>query len=97
MTNTPSFSIGVPCTSSSAFGLRTTDKSLAIPLTNVEVKISVLDFLASVTVEQSYHNYDDHDSAEVIYTFPLPSNATLRHFEARLHDTVIMGQVGTFQ
>lgn len=80
-----------PPVDGTAYGLKGKD-GVSLPLTKVDVKVTMLDFLGEVCLEQSYQNVDK-EATEVVYTFPIPSDATLRHFEVHVDDAIIKGQV----
>ena len=54
-------------------------KEVAIPLKHTDVKAGIAGTVASVTVQQQFHNpYDS--KIEAIYVFPLPDNAAVNEF-----------------
>lgn len=69
-----------------------TEKGVAVPLRGVKVEASVLGAHARVLVKQHYCN-EEANPVEAIYTFPLPSDATLTGFAMTCKGRRLDGQV----
>jgi Ca-activated chloride channel family protein len=68
------------------------DLASSLPLENTEVTAQVLGPLASVSVTQRFGN-PLHELAEIDYLFPLPHQAAVVHFELRIGERRIEGDL----
>jgi len=64
----------------------------AIPLQHVEVNVDILEFLAEVTIQQTYVNTSS-DPIEATYTFPLDDKAAIHQYIIEIDGKNIVGQV----
>lgn len=64
----------------------------AIPLKSVRICGNIRGLYGEVAVEQLYINKQKKD-LEVIYTFPVPDQAVISHFEARVGERIITGEI----
>ncbi|MEW6732009.1 MAG: marine proteobacterial sortase target protein [Acidobacteriota bacterium] len=65
---------------------------LPIPLKQTDVKVSIVGFIASVDVEQTFTN-SYQETIEAVYIFPLPSEAAVDDMEIRVGGRTIRGSV----
>jgi len=64
----------------------------AVPLKGTRVEALAEDLLFEVRIVQTYRN-DEDANIEAVYTFPLPAEATLLDFEARIGDRTLRSEV----
>ena len=82
--------MSTPTPKGGALRAKVADKLVPIPLKHTDVKAQVSIYLASVTVQQQYHNpYDS--KIEAVYLFPLPDDAAVRDFIMVIGDRKIRG------
>ena len=55
------------------------EKLIPVPLKHTDVKASVVGYIATVDVQQQYHN-PYNEKIEAVYVFPLPQNAAVNEF-----------------
>jgi Ca-activated chloride channel family protein len=68
------------------------EKSIVLPLANVNISANVINQVSEVTHEQTFQNpFTEH--LEATYIFPLPGGAAVSHFEMKVGDKVIIGKV----
>ncbi|KAM5288003.1 protein mono-ADP-ribosyltransferase PARP4 [Ctenodactylus gundi] len=72
-------------------GLQDTSGNL-VPLKDVHIKGKIIDFVAQVTVFQTYAN-QNHVPIEAKYVFPLDSKAAVCGFEAFINGKHIIGEI----
>ncbi len=65
-------------------------ETIPLPLEHTEVRAAIHAYVASVEVEQQYHNPYDQ-KIEVVYVFPLPQNAAVSEFLMKIGDRTIRG------
>jgi Ca-activated chloride channel family protein len=66
------------------------DKEIPVPLKHTEVTADISGYIASVNVQQQFHNpYDT--KIEAVYVFPLPSSAAVNEFLMTIGDRAIRG------
>ncbi len=65
-------------------------EQIPLPLEHTEVRAAIHAYVASVEVEQRYHNPYDQ-KIEVVYVFPLPQNAAVSEFLMKIGDRTIRG------
>jgi len=70
---------------------RKTGKSVC-PLQNVEVRALIGEGLAEVTVIQNYANLSGRN-IEALYTFPIPHNAQVNSFKAKINECEVTGEI----
>lgn len=68
------------------------DSTLRFPLRHTDVRASVSGGIASVTVEQTFHNPYDR-GIEAVYIFPLPHEAAVDDLEIRIGERRVRGQI----
>eukprot|EP00164_Ancoracysta_twista_P003553 GFYU01004745.1.p1 GENE.GFYU01004745.1~~GFYU01004745.1.p1 ORF type:complete len:1133 (-),score=265.34 GFYU01004745.1:7-3405(-) len=73
-------------------GTPANDTHNTLPLQSVSASVNVLDDVMSVDVEQVFRNVKDA-VIQAEYTFPLPYEAAVTDFEARMEDAVVTGVV----
>ena len=66
------------------------EKLIPVPLQHTDVRASVLGYIATVDVQQQYHN-PYSDKIEAVYVFPLPQNAAVNDFLMTVGDRRIRG------
>jgi Ca-activated chloride channel family protein len=67
-------------------------EQVAVPLKHTDVKAWIAGYIATVNVQQQYHNpYDE--KIEAVYVFPLPQNAAVNEFLMTIGDRKIRGIV----
>lgn len=71
-------------------GLFHRNSQSTIPLTDIEVKINIVDFLAKVTISQTYKN-SETNPIECVYKFPIDEKAAIDGFEAEIDGHVVYG------
>ena len=68
------------------------DREIPLPLKHTDVRVRIAAYVASVEVEQQYHNpYDE--KIEVVYVFPLPQDAAVSDFLMKIGDRTIRGVI----
>lgn len=67
-------------------------KPAAVPLKSVRICGDIRGLYGQLAVEQLYVNEGKGD-LEIIYTFPLPDRAIISHFEARVGERTITGEI----
>uniref|UniRef100_UPI0037E89F93 von Willebrand factor A domain-containing protein 5A-like n=1 Tax=Semicossyphus pulcher TaxID=241346 RepID=UPI0037E89F93 len=72
-------------------GLLTMNKE-PVPLKSVEVELEVRDHVATVASTLNYENKEDKP-IEAVFVFPLPGDAAVCHFSAKIGQTVIEAEV----
>ncbi|XP_038549931.1 von Willebrand factor A domain-containing protein 5A-like [Micropterus salmoides] len=72
-------------------GLLTVQKEL-VPLKSVEVEVEVRDHVATVVSTLNYENKEDKP-LEAVFVFPLPGDAAVCHFSAKIGQTQIVAEV----
>ncbi|XP_030600166.1 von Willebrand factor A domain-containing protein 5A-like [Archocentrus centrarchus] len=75
----------VPC------GLLTVQKE-QVPLKSIEVELEVRDHVATVVSTLNYENKEDKP-LEAVFVFPLPGDAAVCHFSAKIGQTQIVAEV----
>ncbi|XP_041652596.1 von Willebrand factor A domain-containing protein 5A-like [Cheilinus undulatus] len=72
-------------------GLLTLKKE-PVPLKSVEVEVEVRDHVATVVSTLNYENQEDKP-LEAVFVFPLPGDAAVCHFSAKIGQTEIVAEV----
>ncbi|XP_068441171.1 von Willebrand factor A domain-containing protein 5A-like isoform X2 [Clinocottus analis] len=72
-------------------GLLTSQKE-PVPLKSVEVELEVRDHVATVVSTLNYENKEDKP-LEAVFVFPLPGDAAVCHFSAKIGQTQIVAEV----
>ncbi|XP_075956043.1 von Willebrand factor A domain-containing protein 5A-like [Anarhichas minor] len=72
-------------------GLLTSQKE-PVPLKSVEVELEVRDHVATVVSTLNYENKEDKP-LEAVFVFPLPGDAAVCHFSAKIGQTHIVAEV----
>ncbi|XP_028274817.1 von Willebrand factor A domain-containing protein 5A-like isoform X4 [Parambassis ranga] len=72
-------------------GLLTVNKE-PVPLKSIEVELEVRDHVATVVSTLNYENKEDKP-VEAVFVFPLPGDAAVCHFSAKLGQTQIVAEV----
>uniref|UniRef100_A0A3B4X7E0 von Willebrand factor A domain-containing protein 5A-like n=1 Tax=Seriola lalandi dorsalis TaxID=1841481 RepID=A0A3B4X7E0_SERLL len=72
-------------------GLLTANKAL-VPLKSIEVELEVRDHVATVVSTLTYENKEDKP-VEAVFVFPLPGDAAVCHFSAKIGQTQIVAEV----
>ncbi|XP_044058720.1 von Willebrand factor A domain-containing protein 5A-like [Siniperca chuatsi] len=72
-------------------GLLTAQKE-PVPLKSVEVELEVRDHVATVVSTLNYENKEDKP-LETVFVFPLPGDAAVCHFSAKIGQTQIVAEV----
>ncbi|XP_068563149.1 von Willebrand factor A domain-containing protein 5A-like [Cebidichthys violaceus] len=72
-------------------GLLTSQKE-PVPLKSVEVELEVRDHVATVVSTLNYENEEDKP-LEAVFVFPLPGDAAVCHFSAKIGQTHIVAEV----
>ncbi|XP_028275835.1 von Willebrand factor A domain-containing protein 5A-like [Parambassis ranga] len=72
-------------------GLLTIQKE-EVPLKSIEVELEVRDHVATVVSTLNYENKEDKP-VEAVFVFPLPGDAAVCHFSAKLGQTQIVAEV----
>ena len=65
---------------------------MSVPLKSVEVEVEVKDHVATVVSTLLYQNKEDKP-LEVVFKFPLPGDAAVCHFSAKIGQTQIVAEV----
>jgi Ca-activated chloride channel family protein len=66
------------------------DAQVPVPLKHTDVKASIAGYIATVDVQQQYHN-PFSDKIEAVYVFPLPQNAAVNEFLMTIGERKIRG------
>jgi Ca-activated chloride channel family protein len=66
------------------------DEQVPLPLKHTAVRARIHAYVASVKVEQQYHN-PYSEKIEVVYVFPLPQDAAVSEFVMKIGDRTIRG------
>jgi len=66
------------------------DEEVPLPLKHTAVRARIHAYVASVQVEQQYHN-PYSEKIEVVYVFPLPQDAAVSEFVMKIGDRTIRG------
>ncbi|XP_028429796.1 von Willebrand factor A domain-containing protein 5A [Perca flavescens] len=66
--------------------------SWSVPLKSVEVELEVRDHVATVVSTLNYENKEDKP-LEAVFVFPLPGDAAVCHFSAKIGQTEIVAEV----
>jgi len=69
-----------------------TSKGKAVPFQGMEVRGGIRDLLAEVTITQRYRNGEE-ENVEAVYTFPLPLDAVLLDFKARMGERLLESRI----
>ncbi|XP_041662597.1 von Willebrand factor A domain-containing protein 5A-like isoform X2 [Cheilinus undulatus] len=69
-----------------------TVKEEPVPLKSVEVEVEVRDHVATVVSTLNYENQEDNP-LEAVFVFPLPGDAAVCHFSAKIGQTEIVAEV----
>ncbi|XP_030600270.1 von Willebrand factor A domain-containing protein 5A-like isoform X1 [Archocentrus centrarchus] len=72
-------------------GLLTLEKE-PVPLKSIEVELEVRDHVATVVSTLNYENKEDKP-LEAVFVFPLPGDAAVCHFSAKIGQTQIVAEV----
>nr|XP_043887248.1 von Willebrand factor A domain-containing protein 5A-like [Solea senegalensis] len=72
-------------------GLLTVQKE-PVPLKSIEVEVEVRDHVATVVSTLNYENKEDKP-IEAVFVFPLPGDAAVCHFSAKIGQTQIVAEV----
>ena len=68
------------------------EEEIPLPLQQTDVRAKIVAYIASVEVEQKYHNpYDE--KIEVVYVFPLPQDAAVSDFLMKVGERTIRGVI----
>uniref|UniRef100_A0A3Q2W1E3 von Willebrand factor A domain-containing protein 5A-like n=1 Tax=Haplochromis burtoni TaxID=8153 RepID=A0A3Q2W1E3_HAPBU len=65
---------------------------MSVPLKSIEVELQVRDHVATVVSTLNYENKEDKPS-EAVFVFPLPGDAAVCHFSAKIRQTQIVAEV----
>uniref|UniRef100_A0A673LEK7 von Willebrand factor A domain-containing protein 5A-like n=1 Tax=Sinocyclocheilus rhinocerous TaxID=307959 RepID=A0A673LEK7_9TELE len=65
---------------------------LSVPLKSISVQLQVRDHVASVSSSLQYVNEEEHP-LEAVFVFPLPADAIVCHFSARIGEQEIVAEV----
>uniref|UniRef100_A0A3B4UEK1 VIT domain-containing protein n=1 Tax=Seriola dumerili TaxID=41447 RepID=A0A3B4UEK1_SERDU len=66
--------------------------SRSVPLKSIEVELEVRDHVATVVSTLTYENKEDKP-VEAVFVFPLPGDAAVCHFSAKIGQTQIVAEV----
>uniref|UniRef100_A0A3P8UVF7 Si:ch73-265h17.2 n=1 Tax=Cynoglossus semilaevis TaxID=244447 RepID=A0A3P8UVF7_CYNSE len=69
-----------------------TAKNEPVPLKSIEVEVEVRDHVATVVSNLNYENKEDKP-VEAVFVFPLPGNAAVCHFSAKIGGKHIVAEV----
>ena len=64
----------------------------AVPLKSIEVEVKVNDHVATVSSTLQYKN-EEEQPLEAIFVFPLPAEAAVCHFSAKIGETEVVAHV----
>uniref|UniRef100_A0A667ZG51 von Willebrand factor A domain containing 5A n=1 Tax=Myripristis murdjan TaxID=586833 RepID=A0A667ZG51_9TELE len=70
-----------------------TDKKEPVPLKGIEVEVEVRDHVATVVSTLHYENKEDKPLEAVFVTFPMPADAAVCHFSAKIGQTQVVAEV----
>uniref|UniRef100_A0A3P8R379 VIT domain-containing protein n=1 Tax=Astatotilapia calliptera TaxID=8154 RepID=A0A3P8R379_ASTCA len=73
-------------------GLLTNSVCLSVPLKSIEVELEVRDHVATVVSTLNYEN-KENKPLEAVFVFPLPGDAAVCHFSAKIGQTQIVAEV----
>lgn len=65
---------------------------VSVPLKAIEVEVEVKDHVANVVSTLHYENKEDK-AIEAVFVFPLPGDAAVCHFSAKIGQTEIVADV----
>lgn len=65
---------------------------MPVPLQSVEVQVDVKDHVATVVSTLLYQNKEEKP-IEAVFVFPMPSEAAVCHFSAKVGQTLIVAEV----
>src|SRR4029450_2972276 len=65
-------------------------EQVAVPLKHTDVKAWIAGYIATVNVQQQYHN-PYNEKIEAVYVFPLPQNAAVNEFVMTIGERRIRG------
>ncbi|XP_058622849.1 von Willebrand factor A domain-containing protein 5A-like [Onychostoma macrolepis] len=68
------------------------EKNVPVPLKSISVQLQVRDHVASVSSSLQYANEEDRP-LEAVFIFPLPGDAAVSHFSARIGEQEIVAEV----
>ncbi|XP_051545300.1 von Willebrand factor A domain-containing protein 5A-like isoform X3 [Myxocyprinus asiaticus] len=68
------------------------EKNIPVPLKNISVDLQVQDHVVSVSSSLQYVNEED-SPLEAVFVFPLPANAAVCHFSAKIGEQEIVAEV----
>ncbi|TDH15145.1 hypothetical protein EPR50_G00028050 [Perca flavescens] len=85
------FVVPLPGTMVNCWGLLTSQEK-PVPLKSVEVELEVRDHVATVVSTLNYENKEDKP-LEAVFVFPLPGDAAVCHFSAKIGQTEIVAEV----
>ena len=68
------------------------DDAIPVPLTKVNIKAKIVDFVSEITVTQSYINVENNP-IEAIYMFPVEEEGAVTFFEAEIDGRRIVTEV----
>ncbi|XP_024132252.1 von Willebrand factor A domain-containing protein 5A [Oryzias melastigma] len=74
------------------FGLLSLIEKQKVPLQSVEVELQVKDHVATVISTLNYQNKEDNP-VEAVFVFPLPGDAAVCHFSAKIGQTHIVAEL----
>ncbi len=66
--------------------------SLSVPLKSISVQLQIKDHVASVSSCLQYVN-EEEDPLEAVFVFPLPADAAVCHFSAKIAEQEIVAEV----
>ena len=66
--------------------------SFPVPLKSIEVEVKVNDHVATVSSTLQYENKEEQP-LEAIFVFPLPAEAAVCHFSAKIGETEVVAHV----
>ena len=66
--------------------------AVLVPLKSIEVELQVRDHVATVVSTLTYENKEDKP-VEAVFVFPLPGDAAVCHFSAKIGQTHIVAEV----
>ncbi|XP_055049199.2 von Willebrand factor A domain-containing protein 5A isoform X1 [Misgurnus anguillicaudatus] len=68
------------------------DKNMPVPLKSISVELKVQDHVGTITSSLQYVNEEER-SLEAVFVFPLPADAAVCHFSAKIGDQEIVAEV----
>ncbi|KAJ5070681.1 von willebrand factor a domain-containing protein 5a [Anaeramoeba ignava] len=75
-----------------SFGLFNTAEEIPIPLTGIQIKAKIIDFVGEVEITQRYQNINNYP-LECVYKFLLDQSVAVNSFQAQIGDRYIQGVV----